>query len=163
MVAAKQRLLDMGCTTRSLETDSAAEKPVEEQEQDEDQPMFVRALSPQDALKIAPWNLTENFIDCVLGRCLLTLTGIADPVGNAEGYAFQRLANKSVTKSKNKKQAEPVPRAPARMSEGRMSDRDRDLRKLSLEEARQLLVKRYGYDRKYVDGISRWQVIHLVR
>ena len=44
-----------------------------------------------------------------------------------------------------------------------MSDQDRDLRKISLARAREMLQKQYNYTEEYLKGISRWEVISLVR
>jgi hypothetical protein len=44
-----------------------------------------------------------------------------------------------------------------------MSDKDRDLRKIPLAKAREMLQKEYNYSEEYLKGISRWEVISLVR
>lgn len=165
MIAAKQRLLDMGFAGQTLEPEDL-EKPAGDAAESDAQIRVDREITVEDEVKMAPWRLTTDFLDCVQGKCLLTLTGLADPCGGApmEGYSYVRLANKPVAKSKKAKDSLAiVPRAGQKMSEGKMSDKDKDLRKLNLREARQLLVTRYNYDPNYLKEISRWQVIHIVR
>ena len=44
-----------------------------------------------EELALAPWALTANFADARLGRCQLTLAGVADPTGVGAGYSYTRL------------------------------------------------------------------------
>lgn len=45
-------------------------------------------------MKAAPWNTTRAFIAAMKGKCLLQLTGLADPTGCAEGFSYVRVPNK---------------------------------------------------------------------
>lgn len=45
-------------------------------------------LKIDDEVKAAPWNLTRGFIDALNGKCLLHLTGPADPTGCGEGFSY---------------------------------------------------------------------------
>lgn len=156
MIAAKQRLRDMGFGS-SLETDAL--ERVEEEDTDD-----VR-FKAEDEAKLAPWKLTANFVECVGGGCLLAVTGGADPTGlKQEGFSYLRIANKPVTKGSKKEKLLPeIPKNVKKMFDGKMSDKDKDLRKINLEDARRILEQEYGYKRKFLESIDRWQVIHLLR
>jgi len=47
-----------------------------------------------DEVKVAPWNTTRAYIQAIKGKCLLQLTGPADPTGCGEGFSYVRVPNK---------------------------------------------------------------------
>lgn len=47
-----------------------------------------------DEVKVAPWNTTRAYIQAMKGKCLLQLTGPADPTGCGEGFSYVRVPNK---------------------------------------------------------------------
>lgn len=51
-------------------------------------------LKMDDEVKVAPWNTTRAYIHAMKGKCLLQLTGPADPTGCGEGFSYVRMPNK---------------------------------------------------------------------
>lgn len=51
-------------------------------------------LKMDDEVKVAPWNTTRAYIQAMKGKCLLQLTGPADPTGCGEGFSYVRMPNK---------------------------------------------------------------------
>jgi transcription initiation factor TFIID subunit 1 len=154
MQAGKQRLRDMGYG-------QALDREDDNEEEDSDS----EELKVGDEAKLAPWRLTENFVECVQGKCLLAVTGKGDPTGEAEaGFSYLRLANKPVNiRGKKEDKLMPALKTSKHRPEGKMSDEDKDLRKLTLKEARDKLANEYGYKMDYLNSIKRWQVVNLVR
>lgn len=81
MIAAEQRLKDAGYGEKFLFT------PAE----DDDEEM---QLKMDDEIKVAPWNTTRAYIQAMKSKCLLQLTGPADPTGCGEGFSYIRVPNK---------------------------------------------------------------------
>ena len=78
----------------------------------------------------APWNCTEAYVRSHLlkdGLGRMSLQGLCDPSGRGEGYAFLRLTNPKDTEKKKTKAEKLV-------------NTDRDLRKLTKDDAIALLV-----------------------
>ena len=139
MIAAEQRLRDAGYGEKSMMT----------QQDDEDEDS---ANKLEDEVKTAPWNTTRAYILAMKGKCLLQLTGSADPTGPAgEGFSYVRIPNKPTNK-------EEVEQQPKRTVTGT----DADLRKLPLKDARAIL-RRNGVPEKDIMRLSRWEVIDVVR
>ena len=85
-------------------------------------------------------------------KCLLQLTGPADPTGPAaEGFSYVRIPNKPTNK-------EDVESQPKRTVTGT----DADLRKLPLKDARAIL-RQNGVAEEEIKKLSRWEVIDVVR
>ena len=85
----------------------------------------------------APWNTTEAFVRSHLlrdGLGRMELQGICDPSGRGEGYAFLRIIN-------DRHPGGPVNPSRKPKSEGALVGTDKDLRKLTKEDAINLLVK----------------------
>lgn len=55
-----------------------------------------------DEIKVAPWNTTRAYVQAMKGKCLLQLTGPADPTGCGEGFSYVRMPNKPMTKVRMK-------------------------------------------------------------
>ncbi|PSN40376.1 Transcription initiation factor TFIID subunit 1 [Blattella germanica] len=97
-------------------------------QEDDDEEM---QLKMDDEVKVAPWNTTRAYIQAIKGKCLLQLTGPADPTGCGEGFSYVRVPNKP-TQSKEEQEAQP---------KRTVTGTDADLRRLSLNNAKALLRK----------------------
>ncbi|KAG5898078.1 hypothetical protein JTB14_001783 [Gonioctena quinquepunctata] len=139
MVAAEQRLKDAGYGEKFLFT------PAE----DDDEEM---QLKMDDEVKVAPWNTTRAYIQAMKAKCLLQLTGPADPTGCGEGFSYVRVPNKP-TQSKEEQESQP---------KRTVTGTDADLRRLSLNNAKALLRK-FGVPEEEIKKLSRWEVIDVVR
>ena len=139
MIAAEQRLKDAGYGEKFLFAP--------EQDDDEDQ-----QLKMDDEVKVAPWNTTRAYVQAMKNKCLLQLTGPADPTGCGEGFSYVRVPNKPTI---NKEELESQPK---RIVTGT----DADLRRLSLNNAKAILRK-HGVPEEEIKKLSRWEVIDVVR
>ncbi|XP_024082109.1 transcription initiation factor TFIID subunit 1 isoform X2 [Cimex lectularius] len=139
MVAAEQRLKDAGY----------GEKFILTPQDDDDEDL---QLKMDDEVKVAPWNTTRAYIQAMKGKCLLQLTGPADPTGCGEGFSYVRMPNKP-TQSKEEQEAQP---------KRTVTGTDADLRRLSLNNAKALLRK-FGVPEEEIKKLSRWEVIDVVR
>ncbi|CAM5141392.1 unnamed protein product [Eretmochelys imbricata] len=140
MIAAEQRLKDAGYGEKSFFA------PEEENEED-----FQMKID--DEVRTAPWNTTRAFIAAMKGKCLLEVTGMADPTGCGEGFSYVKIPNKP-TQQKDDKEPQPVKKT--------VTGTDADLRRLSLKNAKQLLRK-FGVPEEEIKKLSRWEVIDVVR
>lgn len=104
-------------------------------------------------VKTAPWNTTRAYVAAIKGKCLLDLTGPADPTGCGEGFSYVKVPNKPQPKEEGKEQT------PQKKT---VTGTDADLRKLSLKDAKQLLRK-FGVPDVEIKKLSRWEVIDVVR
>ncbi|XP_030020533.1 transcription initiation factor TFIID subunit 1 isoform X3 [Manduca sexta] len=138
MAAAEQRLKDAGY----------GEKFIFTPQEDDDEEM---QLKMDDEVKVAPWNTTRAYIQAMRGKCLLQLTGPADPTGCGEGFSYVRVPNKPTLQPNEEQQ-------PKRTVTGT----DADLRRLSLNNAKALLRK-FGVPEEEIKKLSRWEVIDVVR
>ncbi|XP_046667690.1 transcription initiation factor TFIID subunit 1 [Homalodisca vitripennis] len=139
MIAAEQRLKDAGYGEKFIFT------PQEDDDED-------LQLKMDDEVKVAPWNTTRAYIQAMKGKCLLQLTGPADPTGCGEGFSYVRMPNKP-TQSKEEQEAQP---------KRTVTGTDADLRRLSLNNAKALLRK-FGVPEEEIKKLSRWEVIDVVR
>ncbi|XP_064607804.1 transcription initiation factor TFIID subunit 1-like isoform X1 [Liolophura sinensis] len=139
MLAAEQRLKDAGYGEKSL---FAPEDDNEEETQ----------MKIDDEVRTAPWNTTRAYISAMKGKCLLSLTGVADPTGCGEGFSYVKVPNKPQPKEDNKDT--PVKRT--------VTGTDADLRRLNLRDARGFL-KKFGVPESEIKKLSRWEVIDVVR
>ncbi|KAL3880165.1 hypothetical protein ACJMK2_032430 [Sinanodonta woodiana] len=140
MLAAEQRLKDAGYGEKSLFAP--------DEDNDEEVQMKI-----EDEVKTAPWNTTRAYISALKGKCLLDLTGVADPTGCGEGFSFVKVPNKPQPREEGK-ETTPVKRT--------VTGTDADLRKLYLKDAKQLLRK-FGVPETEIKKLSRWEVIDVVR
>ncbi|XP_014188998.1 transcription initiation factor TFIID subunit 1 isoform X5 [Haplochromis burtoni] len=140
MLVAEQRLKDAGYGEKSFFA------PEEENEED-----FQMKID--DEVRTAPWNTTRAFISAMKGKCLLEVTGVADPTGCGEGFSYVKVPNKP-TQQKDDKEPQPVKKT--------VTGTDADLRRLSLKNAKQLLRK-FGVPEEEIKKLSRWEVIDVVR
>ena len=139
MIAAEQRLKDAGYGEKSL---------LAPQDDDDEE----TSLKLDVEVQVAPWNTTRAYILAMKQKCLLQLTGPADPTGPAgEGFSYVRIPNKPTNK-------EDIENQPKRTVTGT----DADLRKLPLKEARAIL-RQNGVPEEEIKKLSRWEVIDVVR
>ncbi|GBN17966.1 Transcription initiation factor TFIID subunit 1 [Araneus ventricosus] len=141
MLAAEERLKEAGYGKKSLFAP--------EDENDEEMEMKM-----DDEVKAAPWNTTRAFISAMKGKCLLQLTGVADPTGCGEGFSYVRVPNKP-----QQSKEECSNQTPAKKT---VTGTDADLRRLSLSNAKQLLRK-FNVPEDEIKKLSRWEVIDVVR
>ncbi|XP_055929152.1 transcription initiation factor TFIID subunit 1-like [Argiope bruennichi] len=141
MLAAEERLKEAGYGKKSLFAP--------EDENDEEMEMKM-----DDEVKAAPWNTTRAFISAMKGKCLLQLTGVADPTGCGEGFSYVRVPNKP-----QQSKEECSSQTPAKKT---VTGTDADLRRLSLSNAKQLLRK-FNVPEEEIKKLSRWEVIDVVR
>lgn len=139
MIAAEQRLKDAGY----------GEKFIFAQQDDDDE---EQQLKMDDEVKVAPWNTTRAYIQAMRGKCLLQLTGPADPTGMGEGFSYVRIPNKP-TQTKEEIESQP---------KRTVTGTDADLRRLSLNNAKALLRK-FMVPEEEIKKLSRWEVIDVVR
>ncbi|KAI0240465.1 Transcription initiation factor TFIID subunit 1 [Lamellibrachia satsuma] len=140
MLSAEQRLKDAGYGEKSI---------FAPEDDDED-----NQVKMDDEVKAAPWNTTRAYIAAMKGRCLLALTGVADPSGCGEGFSYVKVPNKPQQSKDESNSQTPVKRT--------VTGTDADLRKLSLKDAKQLLRK-FGVAEAEIKKLSRWEVIDVVR
>jgi len=141
MLAAERRLQDAGYGEKSLCT--------MDDDDDED-----KQREMDDEVKAAPWNTTRAFISAMKQKCLLQLTGVADPTGCNEGFSYVRVPNKPLL-PKEEAIKEPQPKKT-------VTGTDADLRRLKLSTAKAML-RDSGIAEDKIAKLPRWQVIHLVR
>ncbi|XP_055377436.1 transcription initiation factor TFIID subunit 1 [Condylostylus longicornis] len=139
MIAAEQRLKDAGY----------GEKFIFAQQEDDDE---EQQLKMDDEVKVAPWNTTRAYIQAMRGKCLLQLTGPADPTGCGEGFSYVRVPNKP-TQTKEEQESQP---------KRTVTGTDADLRRLPLNKAKELLRK-FKVPEEEIKKLSRWEVIDVVR
>merc|ERR1719195_1748759 len=138
MIAGEQRLKDAGYGDKFI--------LAQEDEDNEDN------LKMDDEVKCAPWHTTRAYVQAMKGKCLLQLTGPADPTGPAqEGFSYVKIPNKPTNKEEQDAQ-------PKRTVTGT----DADLRKLPLKDAKAILRKN-GVPEEEIKKLSRWEVIDVVR
>ncbi|CAL4891391.1 unnamed protein product [Urochloa decumbens] len=98
-------------------------------------------------LQITSWNLTSNFVACTnedrKNIDKLEITGFGDPSGLGLGFSY-------VKKKTAAAKGTPV------------TGTDADLRRLSNDAARQLLLK-FGIPEEQIDKLTRWDRINMVR
>ncbi|TVU08311.1 hypothetical protein EJB05_41711 [Eragrostis curvula] len=111
-------------------------------------------------LQIASWNLTSNFVACTnqnrenIER--LEITGVGDPSGRGLGFSYVRVAPKAPASSSALKKKSAAAKGTT------VTGTDADLRRLSMDAARELLLK-FGVPEEQIDKLTRWHRIAMVR
>eukprot|EP00039_Didymoeca_costata_P014306 m.229866 g.229866 ORF g.229866 m.229866 type:complete len:1306 (-) comp15993_c0_seq1:6139-10056(-) len=155
MQAGLVRLKQMGYRKGELNEDYDAEKEDEEEKRDN--------IAVFDELRMAPWRVTADFIAHLQGKCLMYITGPAEPTGAGEGFAYLRKPNKpAVTNDATAKRLKPQEGISSQKKEG-VAHSDKDLRKLTVQAASAMLVNRYGMKEADFKGLPRWRIISIVR
>ncbi|CAN1821883.1 Transcription initiation factor TFIID subunit 1 [Linum perenne] len=112
-------------------------------------------------LQITPWSLSSNFVTCTnqdresIER--LEITGVGDPSGRGLGFSYVRATPKgSVSNAMVKK------KAAAGRGGSTVTGTDADLRRLSMEAAREVLLK-FDVPDEQITKLTRWHRIALIR
>lgn len=112
-------------------------------------------------LQITPWNLSINFVSCTnqdrenIER--LEITGVGDPSGRGLGFSYVRVALKAPVSSALVKKKAPAARGPTSVT-----GTDADLRRLSMDAAREVLLK-FNVPEEQIGKMTRWHRIAMVR
>ncbi|XP_072996511.1 transcription initiation factor TFIID subunit 1 isoform X1 [Typha latifolia] len=112
-------------------------------------------------LQITPWNLTSNFVACTnqdrenIER--LEITGVGDPSGRGLGFSFVRVTPKAPVSNSTAKK-----KAAAARGGSTVTGTDADLRRLSMDAAREVLLK-FKVPEEQIDKLTRWHRIAMVR
>ncbi|KAJ1260110.1 hypothetical protein BS78_10G207000 [Paspalum vaginatum] len=111
-------------------------------------------------LQITSWNLTSNFVACTnqdrenIER--LEITGVGDPSGRGLGFSYVRVAPKAPASNSVLKKKSAAAKGTT------VTGTDADLRRLSMDAARELLLK-FGVPEEQIDKLTRWHRIAMVR
>ncbi|XP_020107589.1 transcription initiation factor TFIID subunit 1 isoform X2 [Ananas comosus] len=112
-------------------------------------------------LQITPWNLTSNFVACTnqdrenIER--LEITGVGDPSGRGLGFSYVRVTPKAPISNSTAKK-----KSAAARGGSTVTGTDADLRRLSMDAAREVLLK-FNVPEEQIDKLTRWHRIALVR
>ena len=127
-------------------------------------------VTAQDEVRMAPWRVTSDFIAHIDGKCLMYVTGAADPTGCNEGFAYLRKPNKPAnsTDSRENKLKPQESSTLGRRNTGYAKSKDAegqaaDLRKLTVKQMRTMLQQTYGMKQVDIQGLQRWRLVALVR
>ncbi|KAL0422430.1 UNVERIFIED_CONTAM: Transcription initiation factor TFIID subunit [Sesamum latifolium] len=111
-------------------------------------------------LQITPWNLSSNFVSCTnqdrenIER--LEITGVGDPSGRGLGFSYVRTTPKAPISNSVVKKKTVVGKGST------VTGTDADLRRLSMEAARELLLK-FNVPEEQIAKQTRWHRIALIR
>ncbi|CBI21835.3 unnamed protein product, partial [Vitis vinifera] len=112
-------------------------------------------------LQITPWNLSSNFVACTnqdrenIER--LEITGVGDPSGRGLGFSYVRTAPKAPISNAMVKKKITVGRGGSTVT-----GTDADLRRLSMEAAREVLLK-FNVPEELIAKQTRWHRIAMIR
>ncbi|KAK3206157.1 hypothetical protein Dsin_020203 [Dipteronia sinensis] len=112
-------------------------------------------------LLITPWNLSSNFVACTnqdrdnIER--LEITGVGDPSGRGLGFSYVRAVSKAPVSNATVKKKAAVSRGGSTVT-----GTDADLRRLSMEAAREVLLK-FNVPEELIAKQTRWHRIAMIR
>ncbi|XP_058723327.1 transcription initiation factor TFIID subunit 1-like [Vicia villosa] len=112
-------------------------------------------------LQITPWNLSSNFVACTtqgkenIER--MEITGVGDPSGRGLGFSYARAPPKAPVSSAVVKK-----KAAAGRGGSTVTGTDADLRRLSMEAAREVLLK-FNVPEEVIAKQTRWHHIAMIR
>lgn len=112
-------------------------------------------------LQITPWSLSSNFVACTsqdrenIER--LEITGVGDPSGRGLGFSYVRTAPKAPISNAMVKKKQAVSRGGSTVT-----GTDADLRRLSMEAAREVLLK-FNVPEEQIAKQTRWHRIAMIR
>ncbi|KAG8650399.1 transcription initiation factor TFIID subunit 1 isoform X2 [Manihot esculenta] len=112
-------------------------------------------------LQITPWSLSSNFVACTsqdrenIER--LEITGVGDPSGRGLGFSYVRAAPKAPVSNAMVKK-----KAAAGRGGSTVTGTDADLRRLSMEAAREVLLK-FNVPEEQIAKQTRWHRIAMIR
>ncbi|CAN4106514.1 unnamed protein product [Withania somnifera] len=111
-------------------------------------------------LQITPWNLSSNFVACTnqdrenIER--LEITGVGDPSGRGLGFSYVRTTTKAPISNAISKKKAVVAKGST------VTGTDADLRRLSMEAAREVLLK-FNVPEEQIAKLTRWHRIAMIR
>ncbi|XP_057812451.1 transcription initiation factor TFIID subunit 1 isoform X2 [Salvia miltiorrhiza] len=111
-------------------------------------------------LQITPWNLSSNFVSCTnqdresIER--LEITGVGDPSGRGLGFSYVRTTPKAPIPNSMVKKKTVIGKGST------VTGTDADLRRLSMEAARELLLK-FNVPEEQIAKQTRWHRIAQIR
>ncbi|XP_011622516.1 transcription initiation factor TFIID subunit 1 isoform X1 [Amborella trichopoda] len=112
-------------------------------------------------LQVTSWNLSSNFVSCTMQDRenieRLEITGVGDPSGRGLGFSYVRVAPKAPISSNVVKKKVTVARGGSTVT-----GTDADLRRLSMEAAREVLLK-FKVPEEQIEKMTRWHRIAMVR
>ncbi|KAI9083917.1 hypothetical protein K1719_034175 [Acacia pycnantha] len=112
-------------------------------------------------LQITPWNLSSNFVACTsqgkenIER--LEITGVGDPSGRGLGFSYARATPKAPVSSTVVKK-----KATTARTGSTVTGTDADLRRLSMEAAREVVLK-FNVPEEVIAKQTRWHRIAMIR
>ncbi|XP_040861039.1 transcription initiation factor TFIID subunit 1 isoform X2 [Glycine max] len=112
-------------------------------------------------LQITPWNLSCNFVACTsqgkenIER--MEITGVGDPSGRGMGFSYARAPPKAPVSSAMVKK-----KAAANRGGSTVTGTDADLRRLSMDAAREVLLK-FNVPEEVIAKQTRWHRIAMIR
>ncbi|CAI5793403.1 transcription initiation factor TFIID subunit 1 isoform X4 [Podarcis lilfordi] len=149
MISAEQHLKDAGYGMKSFIAQEEKEEEGEQQGGEKDE---ENNLKIDDEIHCAPWNTTRAFIAAMNGKCLLDVTGVADPTGCGEGFSYVKVPHKSSQRKQDDKL----------LQKKTVIGSDADLRRLSLKSGKQML-RQFGIPEEEINKLSRWEIVDVVR
>ncbi|KAK6266296.1 hypothetical protein QUC31_017133 [Theobroma cacao] len=112
-------------------------------------------------LQITPWSLSSNFVACTSQdrECIerLEITGVGDPSGRGLGFSYVRTAPKAPMSNAMMKK-----KTAAGRGGSSVTGTDADLRRLSMEAAREVLLK-FNVPDEVIAKQTRWHRIAMIR
>ncbi|XP_062077035.1 transcription initiation factor TFIID subunit 1 isoform X2 [Humulus lupulus] len=111
-------------------------------------------------LQITPWNLSSNFVASTQGKEnieRMEITGVGDPSGRGLGFSYVRAAPKTSVSSAVVKKKSAAGRGGTTVT-----GTDADLRRLSMEAAREVLLK-FDVPDEVIAKQTRWHRIAMIR
>lgn len=173
MLAAQQRLKDQGYGEKAgifAEIDDEIDPDTKDE-------LDVEALC-------APWNTTKAYLQHIDGKCLLQITGAADPTGSHLGFSYVRVPNKPTQAQITRMQEQQLAQGENRvigmggeikinltnkdgeenkeLKDALVTGTEADLRRLHLSDAKKIL-KQHGVPDEKIKTLKRWDVIDVVR
>ncbi|KAJ8768872.1 hypothetical protein K2173_023867 [Erythroxylum novogranatense] len=157
MQAGLYRLKHLGITRLTLPTNVSTAMS-----QLPDEAIALAAASHiERELQITPWSLSSNFVACTsqdrenIER--LEITGVGDPSGRGLGFSYVRAAPKAPVSNAMVKK-----KAAAGRGGSTVTGTDADLRRLSMEAAREVLLK-FNVPEEQIAKQTRWHRIAMIR
>ncbi|WCJ21155.1 Transcription initiation factor TFIID subunit 1 [Euphorbia peplus] len=157
MLAGLYRLKHLGITKLTLPTSVSTAMS-----QLPDEAIALAAASHiERELQITPWSLSSNFVACTnqdrdnIER--LEITGVGDPSGRGLGFSYVRAVPKAPVSNAVVKK-----KAAASRGGSTVTGTDADLRRLSMEAAREVLLK-FNVPEEQITKQTRWHRIAMIR
>ena len=123
-------------------------------------------------LRISSWNLSQCYAEVVKeGRGTFALSGVGDPSGRGRGISYIKAAMKEGTKDEDEEAEKRANEAKVKAKRGKnmimpasgtIAGTAADLRRLSMEQARQMLLKLGATDAE-IRPLTRWNRIDLLK